>query len=41
MSNPHAAALGAMKKGVKEKPSARKARSARTNGKLGGRPKKK
>lgn len=35
-----AAALGRMKKGVKEKPSKKKARSNARNGRKGGRPKK-
>lgn len=35
-----AAALGRLKKGVKEKPSKKKARSNARNGRKGGRPKK-
>lgn len=40
-ANPHAAALGRLKKGVKERPSESKAAASRANGAKGGRPKKK
>ena len=35
-----AVALGKMRRGIKERPSERKAKTCRENGKLGGRPKR-